>query len=155
MAGLPAKQHSLNLHNARETESPMTRKPFSPISSTDSSKSNATNILSDLNRKHNEMMMLPKTLTSNNNTPFSTPSKALSFVEVENRMPQAMASTPSAVSIPMQMAVTPLPMQKTTTSAALQTAIVPVDEEMEYSFEERRAGFVLPRPHLVNVMQQV
>lgn len=73
-------------------------------------------------------------------------------------MPQAMASTPSAVSIPMQMAVTPLPMQKTTTSAALQMAIVPaksVDEEMEYSFEERRAGFVLPRPHLVNVMQQV
>lgn len=162
LAGLPAKQHSLNLHNAREAESPMTRKPFSPISSTDSSKSNATNILSDLNRKHNEMM-LPKTLTSNNTTPFSTPSKALSFVEVENRMPQAMAaipvpSTPSAVSIPMQMAVTPLPMQKTTTSAALQMAIVPaksVDEEMEYSFEERRAGFVLPRPHLVNVMQQV
>lgn len=163
LAGLPAKQHSLSMQSGREIESPMMRKPFSPISSTDSSKSNATNILSDMNRKHNEM--LPKLLTSNNSTPFSTPSKMISAAEVENRMPQAMAipvpstpSTPSAVSIPMQMAMTPLPMQKALMSVPLQMAIVPaksVDEEIEYSFEERRAGFVLPRSHLVNVMQQV
>ncbi|KAH6828396.1 Microtubule associated protein family protein [Perilla frutescens var. hirtella] len=158
LAGLPAKQQSLSMQSGREIESPMTRKPFSPISSTDSSKSNATNILGDLNRKHNEM--LPKVLL----TPFSTPSKMNSSVaEVENRMPQATAipvpptpSTPSAVSsIPMQMAVTPLPMQKAAfvTPAPLQKS---VDEEIEYSFEERRAGFVLPpRSHLVNVMQQV
>lgn len=147
LAGLPVKQqHSLNLQNGREMESPMTRKPFSPISSTDSSKSNVTNILGDLNRNHNEM--LPKMLSINNSTPFSTPSKTISAVEVENRIP----STPSTLHIPMQMAVTP--MQKPITSAPLQltmTPAKPVEEEIEYSFEEKRAGFVLPRS-LVNLM---
>lgn len=161
LAGLPVKQHSLNLQNARDLESPMMRKPFSPISSTDSSKSNVTNILDDLNKKHNGM--LQKTLTSNS-TPFSTPSKMISMAEVENRTPQAMAipvpSTPSMVSIPMQMAITPASMQMAITPAPMQMAIIPapsaaksVDEEIEYSFEERRAGFVLPRSHLVNLMQ--
>ncbi|XP_057798404.1 65-kDa microtubule-associated protein 3 [Salvia miltiorrhiza] len=156
LAGLPVNKHSLNLLNGRETESPMTRKPFSPLSSTDSSRSNATNILGDLNWKHNEM--LPKMLTSNNSTPFSTPQKMISAAEVENRIPQGMAtpvpSTPSTLPIPMHLAITP--MQKPVTSAALQMAITPaksVDEEIEYSFEEKRAGFVLPRSHLVNLMQ--
>ncbi|KAI3458258.1 hypothetical protein Pfo_014921 [Paulownia fortunei] len=161
LAGLPVKQHSLNLQIAREVESPMMRKPFSPISSTDLSKSNVTNILEDLSKKHNEM--LQKTLTSNS-TPFSTPSKMISMAEVENRTPQAMAipvpSTPSTVSIPMQMAITPASMVTAITPAPMQMAIIPVpsaaksvNEEIEYSFEERRAGFVLPRSHLVNVMQ--
>ncbi|PIN05779.1 hypothetical protein CDL12_21677 [Handroanthus impetiginosus] len=161
LAGLPIKQHSLNLQNARELEMPMTRKPFSPISSTDSSKSNVTNILEDLNKKHE---MLQKTLTSNT-TPFSTPSKITSIPEVENRTPQAMAipipSTPSTVSIPMQMALTPAPTQATLTPGPKQMAIVPVPsaaakpvtEEIEYSFEERRAGFVLPRSHLMHATQ--
>lgn len=148
LAGLPVKQqHSLNLQNGREIESPVTRKPFSPISSTDSSKSNATNILGDLNRNHD---MLPKMLASNNSVPCSTPSKMISAIEVENRMP----STPSTLPIPMQMAMTP--MQKPLTSTPLQMAITPaksVEEEIEYSFEEKRAGFVLPRSHLVNLMQ--
>ncbi|XP_041989636.1 65-kDa microtubule-associated protein 3-like isoform X1 [Salvia splendens] len=156
LAGLPASQHSLNLLNGREIESSMTRKPFSPISSTDSSRSNATNILGDLKQKHNDMM--PKMLTSNNSTPFSTPSKMISAAEVENRMPQVMAtpvpSTPSTLSIPMHLALTP--MQNPLPSSTLQMAITPaksVNEEIEYSFEEKRARFVLPRSHLVNLMQ--
>ncbi|KAL2227160.1 65-kDa microtubule-associated protein 3 [Sesamum indicum] len=159
LAGLPINQHSLNLQNAREIESPIIRKPFSPISSTDSSKSSATNILEALNRKHNDM--LPKAITSDS-TPFSTPSKTMA--DVENRTPQAMAipvpSTPSTVSIPMQMAITPAPAQMSITPAPIQKALLPahtalksVDEEIEYSFEEKRAGFVLPRSHPINVMQ--
>ncbi|GFP88303.1 65-kda microtubule-associated protein 3 [Phtheirospermum japonicum] len=146
LAGLPFKQNSFNLQSAREIESPMLRKPFSPISSTDSSKPNVTNILGDLNKKHNDVFQ--KTLTSNNNTTlFSTPSKTIHMAtDIENRTPQAAAipivpSTPSTVSIPMQMALTPAPKH-----------ITPVDEEIEYSFEERRAGFVLPRSHSTDVM---
>ncbi|KAL0304173.1 UNVERIFIED_CONTAM: microtubule-associated protein 3 [Sesamum radiatum] len=152
LAGLPINQHSLNLQNAREIESPIIRKPFSPISSTDSSKSSATNILEALNRKHNDM--LPKAITSES-TPFSTPSKTVSMADVENRTPQAMAipvpSTPSTVSIPMQMAITPAPIQKALIPAP--TALKSVDEEIEYSFEEKRAGFLMPRTHPINVMQ--
>ncbi|KAL0299428.1 UNVERIFIED_CONTAM: microtubule-associated protein 3 [Sesamum radiatum] len=157
LAGLPINQHSFNLQNAREIESPIIRKPFSPISSTDSSKSSATNILEALNRKHNEM--LPKTITSDS-TPFSTPSKTVPIADVENRTPQAMAIIPSTISIPMQMAITPAPAQMPITPAPIQKALIPaptalksVDEEIEYSFEEKRAGFVLPRSHPINVMQ--
>ncbi|KAK6135291.1 hypothetical protein DH2020_030974 [Rehmannia glutinosa] len=157
LAGLPVQQHSLNLQFAREMESPMMRKPFSPISSTDSSRSNVTNILDDLNKKHNEMLH-KTTLTSNNSTPFTTPSKMISMTDVENRTPQAtpfpVPSTPSTVSIPMQMALTPAPKQTATTvPMQLANARKSVDEEIEYSFEERRAGFVVPRSRLVNAMQ--
>ena len=124
----------------------MVRKPFSPISSTDSSKSNATNILEDLSRKHNDM--LQKTLSSNNAS-FTTPSKIISAVEEENRTPKAktipVPATPATVSVPMQTAVTPA------LFAAPPCNSKPVDdipEEIEYSFEERRAGFVLPNSSL-------
>ncbi|CAA0809540.1 65-kDa microtubule-associated protein 3 [Striga hermonthica] len=177
IASLPIQQNSLNPphpHSARDLEPPMTRKPFSPISSTDSPKPNyVTNILEDLNKKHHDM--LQKTLSVNNTpSPFTTPSKTMipMAAEFENRTPQAMAmipvvpSTPSTVSIPMQVALTPAQMTTrvarqvaltTTTAAPVQMAIVPAaksaDEEIEYSFEERRAGFVLPRPHVTTLMR--
>ncbi|KAL7146470.1 hypothetical protein ABFS83_06G043000 [Erythranthe nasuta] len=158
LAGFPVKQHSQNMQNVRETESHMQRKPFSPISSTDSSKSNITNILEDLNKKHD---ILQKALATNTSTPYSTPSKMVSTVgaEVENRTPRAMSimsvpSTPSTVSIPMQMAITPaVPKHMAVVAAAPSAAVKTVDGEIEYSFEERRAGFVLPRSHLVNLLQ--
>ncbi|XP_060203445.1 65-kDa microtubule-associated protein 3 [Lycium barbarum] len=137
LAGLPLKK-------VGEIEKTMTRKPFSPISSTDSSKSNAANILEDLNRKHTEMAN--KMLPSSHNIPFSTPVKTVYTTEEENRTPIAkppipVPSTPLTVSAPMQTAMTPA-----------QYAVVPynsklvekIPEEIEYSFEERRLGFVLP-----------
>ncbi|KAL6580505.1 hypothetical protein OROMI_008529 [Orobanche minor] len=144
LAGFPGRQNSFNSpYVTRETDSSsMIRKPFSPISSTDSSMSNATNIFDDLNRKHNEM--LQKTLASSNNnnntTSFSTPpSKTMSTAEIENRTPQATPSTVCS-SIPMSMAIT-------TTPVVTKQMIVPAKsgagEEIEYSFEERRAGFVV------------
>ncbi|CAA2988902.1 65-kDa microtubule-associated protein 3-like [Olea europaea var. sylvestris] len=145
IAGLPLKPHSLNPTNAHEIELPIMRKPFSPISSTDSSKSKATNILEDLNTKHNEM--LQKTLTSNNTSPFTTPSKTISTMDEENRTPKTMAipmpSTPSTVSVPMLTAITPAPCVPKSME----------DEDIEYSFEERRAGFVLPKDHRKSLVQ--
>ncbi|XP_073021268.1 65-kDa microtubule-associated protein 3-like isoform X3 [Primulina eburnea] len=136
IAGLPLKLHPFEVLNACELESPITRKPFSPISSTDSSNSNATNMLEDLHKKHSEM--LQKTLLTSNNTQFSTPPKILATTREENRTPHTMPNpvppTPSTVSIPMQTGLTP----------ALKDKYI--GEEMEYSFEERRAGFILPRP---------
>ncbi|KAI3471067.1 hypothetical protein Pfo_027730 [Paulownia fortunei] len=161
MAGLPVKQHSLNSVNSREAELPMMRKPFSPISSMNSSKSNAANILEDMNKKHNEM--LHKTLIINK-THFTTPPKIIYSGEEENRTPKTPAitvpSTPSTVSVPMQTAMTPAPIQTAITPAPVQTAMIPalstiksVEEEIEYSFEERRARFVLPKSHLMTVIQ--
>ncbi|XP_051142490.1 65-kDa microtubule-associated protein 3-like [Andrographis paniculata] len=139
LAGFPVKQHSFNLESSREIDPPFTRKPFSPISSVDSSKSNAANILEDINKKQNDM--LQKTLLTQ---PFSTPSKPSTFptLDPENRTPQAMAaipipSTPSTVSHPMQMVLTP---------AKPPAPGIPIHDEIEYSFEERRAGFVVVPP---------
>lgn len=151
IAGLPVKKHSFSGVNAQEVESAMGRKPFSPISSTESSRSNiTTNLMEDRNKKHNET--LQKTIPSNNNTPFTTPSKMVSnaVVEEENKTPIKMgipvpSSTPSTVSVPMQTAMTPAAPHVVPYSAS---PIKEIPEEIEYSFEERRAGFVLPLTHL-------
>lgn len=147
IAGLPAsRKHSLS---EVEPSQPIFRKPFSPISSTESSKS----LLEDINRKHE---MLQKTFQSNNNTPFTTtttPSKiTLSASEDENRTPKTnmipmVPCTPSTVSVPMQTAITPAP--KNCLNQNKET--IP-EEIIEYSFEERRAGFVLPIAHLKTIV---
>lgn len=157
IAGLPVKKHSINGVNAQEVESAMGRKPFSPISSTESSKSNiTTNLMEDRNRKYNET--LQKTIPSSNNAPlFTPPSKMVSnaVVEEENRTPIKMGipvpSTPSTVSVPMQTVMTPAAPPRVVPYSA--SPIKQIAEEIEYSFEERRAGFVLPVTHLKTVVQ--
>ncbi|KAJ0538774.1 putative microtubule-associated protein, MAP65/Ase1/PRC1 [Helianthus annuus] len=146
IAGLPANRK----HSISETEPPQPqqifRTPFSPISSTESSKTNIS-LLEDLNRKHE---MLQKTFqTSNNNTPFTTPSKTLiiSATDDENRTPKTnmipmVPCTPSTISVPMQTAMTPA-----MGVDQIKKMMIP-EEIVEYSFEERRAGFVVPRTHL-------
>ncbi|XP_057774466.1 65-kDa microtubule-associated protein 3-like isoform X2 [Salvia miltiorrhiza] len=132
-AGITTKHHSSNLANAREAERRLMRKPFSPLFSATPSKSTAANVMEDLNRKHDELC---RKLLTINRTPPSITSRA----GQENITPQ---KTPSTVSIPMQTAITP---------ASIKTAaIARVEEELEYSFEERRARFVLPRAPLMNV----
>jgi protein regulator of cytokinesis 1 len=140
IAGLATKKHSFGAVNAREPQSPMLRQPFSPISSTVSSKSN---ILEEATTPHNDTFK--KTLQINDLS-FKTPSKTNNIADEENRrtpkaMPIPMPMTPSTVSVPMQTAMTP--------------AVNPVEtpEEIEYSFEERRAGFVLPNTHIKSVIQ--
>lgn len=113
-----------------ESSQPMFRKPFSPISSKESSKANVT----EVGRKHE---MTQKTF-QNNTTAYTTPSKTAIFgSEDENRTPKTnmIPILPSTPFTAMQTAMTP--------AAPLS---IPIKEEIvEYSFEERRAGFVLPR----------
>lgn len=73
-----------------------------------------------------------------NKTPVSTPTKYNSAGEEESRTPKnvpvLMPSTPSTVTVAMLTAITP------------STPCVPWGVgEIEYSFEERRAGFIIPK----------
>uniref|UniRef100_A0A5B7AE16 65-kDa microtubule-associated protein 3-like n=2 Tax=Davidia involucrata TaxID=16924 RepID=A0A5B7AE16_DAVIN len=127
--GLPVKQQS-NASNAHEIESPPIRKPLSPVSSTMLSNANTANI-QDQNGMQNGA--LQKALPSNK-TPVGTPTSNISAVD-ENKTPRTMPipvpTTPSTVSTAMQTAMTPA------------THCVPFGAEgIEYSFEERRAGFI-------------
>ncbi|KAG6383523.1 hypothetical protein SASPL_156720 [Salvia splendens] len=130
-AGVTTKQHSSNLSTALEAERQLMRKPFSPLSSANPSKTTAANVMEDLNRKHEELW---QKLVTINRTPPNIKLRA----EQENRTPQKTPTTapltPTAISIPMQTAATP---------ASIKTTSIPqVEEELEYSFEERRAHFV-------------
>ncbi|XP_042480216.1 65-kDa microtubule-associated protein 3-like [Macadamia integrifolia] len=138
--GLPVKQHSLNAA-AGEIETPMTRKPFSPVS-----KSNTTNLMEDMNKAQK--------IIPSNNMAMTTPSKLASLNNNEENMtPKAIMSvpvpsTPSTVSVPMQTAITPAP-----SSVLRANTLGEMAEVIEYSFEERRAGFILPQTHLKSIVQ--
>ncbi|PON59969.1 Microtubule-associated protein, MAP65/Ase1/PRC [Trema orientale] len=144
--------HRNHSFGAREVESPMKRRPFSPISSTASSKTNITNLSEDhLNIAHTDTVQ--KTLPANN-MPFTTPSKiTTSVADEENKTPRAMPipvpSTPLTVSVPMQTVMTPGP----PLIPYVSNIVEEISEETEYSFEERRAGFVLPKSHIKSMIQ--
>ncbi|CAI0555366.1 unnamed protein product [Linum tenue] len=132
IAGLPMKAQSFGTANGREPDPAMLlRKPFSPISTTKSSKAN---LLEEPARaahgcafKKNDQLFMTPSKTTTTTTAY--------LAEEENRTPRVLplsAMTPSTVSVPMQTAMTPSVVEET------------VAEEIEYSFEERRAGFVLP-----------
>ncbi|GAA0169973.1 non-motor microtubule binding protein [Lithospermum erythrorhizon] len=151
IAGLSVKKHSFN---AREVETPSMRKPFSPISSTDSSRSNATNILQELRRQHD---MLQKTLPSINT--FATPSKTISTtIEEENKTPRLMAnpipSTPSTISVPLfatPSKIMPTVEEEKKTPQSMAIPIPSTPSTVSVPMQTRRAGFVLPRTHITTV----
>ncbi|XP_043702226.1 65-kDa microtubule-associated protein 3-like [Telopea speciosissima] len=139
-AGLSVTQHSVNAANAGDVES-MLRKPFSPVSEV-----NTTNLMEDMNKAQK--------IFPSNNTAMTTPSKLASLPDEEENMtpkarPVPVPATPSTVSVPMQTAITPVP------SSVLFGANTMGEkpEEIEYSFEERRAGFILPQTHLKSTIQ--
>ncbi|XP_047328879.1 65-kDa microtubule-associated protein 3-like [Impatiens glandulifera] len=108
-------------NNNSKLDETISRKPFSPISS-------KANVIQDfMNRKQT--------------TTTTSPSKVM--------MIPAEPSTPSVVAVPMQTFMTPA--AATATAAAhplhfnLNPNRSPPLEEEEYSFEERRLGFMLPR----------
>ncbi|KAG4911045.1 hypothetical protein JHK87_057161 [Glycine soja] len=107
IAGAPVKKHSFGA-GTQIIESPLIRQPFSPISSNSvSSKANVANATDELS-KQNEKLQRTVSL---NNGPFTTPSKTVpTVVDEENRTPNIPApATPSTVSVPMNMAMTPVP----------------------------------------------
>ncbi|KAF7813304.1 65-kDa microtubule-associated protein 3-like [Senna tora] len=123
IAGVPVRKH---LFQNIEIESPLMRQPFSPISSTVSSRANMGNNAGYEGNTQSEK--LQKT-TALENVPFTTPSKTATTTE-ENRTPKA---------IPMNMAMTPAPPPPLSVPFGCDLVV----QEIEYSFEERRAGFVL------------
>ncbi|KAI4347450.1 hypothetical protein L6164_008263 [Bauhinia variegata] len=135
IAGVPMKKHSFGASGSvRDIESPVVRQPFSPISSTVSSRANMTSVTDNLQDEK-----LQKAIALNN-VPFNTPSKTATVVDEQNRTPKAMPipvpTTPSTISVPMNMTMTMTPAH----------ALVPFGDliqEIEYSFEERRAGFIV------------
>ncbi|CAN1827535.1 65-kDa microtubule-associated protein 3 [Linum perenne] len=140
--GFPVKAQSFG---GRDPDSAVLRKPFSPISSTASSKSNVLEVTTH----HGGDNAFKKTLLPiNNDLSYTTPTKTaaitpMTAADEENRTPKVLpmimpAITPSTASIPMQTAMTPAVVVPSSSAEEM------APEEIEYSFEERRAGFVLP-----------
>ncbi|KAI3815854.1 hypothetical protein L1987_15537 [Smallanthus sonchifolius] len=91
IAGLPAnRKHSIS--EVEPSQQPIFRPPFSPVSSTESSKSKITTLLEDINTRHQK--------TFQNTTPSKT---LMSAAEDENRNPKTnmIPVTPSG-SVPMR-----------------------------------------------------
>ncbi|KAE8675594.1 65-kDa microtubule-associated protein 3 [Hibiscus syriacus] len=142
IADIPVRKHSSGVINANGLESPLVREPFSPISSTVSSKANITNMVEDEGETVQKKLPVKDLLCN-------TPSKIVSLVDNENRTPKAMSMTAitpvSTVPVPMQMAMTPaalIPFSNTTTTTATK-AVQEIHQEIEQSFEERRFAFVI------------
>ncbi|RDX78761.1 65-kDa microtubule-associated protein 3, partial [Mucuna pruriens] len=147
IAGVPVKKYSFGA-GSQVTESPLTRQPFSPIASSNvSSKANMANA-TDEHLKQSEKLQKTAPL---NSVPFTTPSKTTTVVDEENRTPKAMPipvpATPSTVSVPMNMAMTPLPssvlknINLNSTPASVPYGGCDLVQEIEYSFEEKRLAF--------------
>lgn len=148
IAGLPVKNHSFN---GRENESPIVRRPFSPVSSAALKRpANNTNLLEDTHTETSQKMF----------PSFTTPSKVLtSVLDEENQTPCVrdeenptpmnkpipVPTTPSTVSVPMQTNLTPGPTLGGPFVGGVKRVEEVVHEEIEYSFEEKRAGFVIPK----------
>ncbi|XWS61043.1 hypothetical protein CRYUN_Cryun07bG0091800 [Craigia yunnanensis] len=146
IADIPVRKHSSSAVNTNELESPLVRKPFSPISSTVSSKANMTNMLEDNGET------LQKILPTTNDLCYATPLKTTSLVDEENRTPKTMRipvpSTPSTVSVPMQTAITPAPPIHFNTKPTEE-----IPEEIEQSYEERRLAFLLSKTQMTSLIQ--
>ncbi|XP_010536523.1 PREDICTED: 65-kDa microtubule-associated protein 3 isoform X2 [Tarenaya hassleriana] len=156
IAGIPTRKLSINSYD--QLQSPLVRKPFSPISTAVASKANIT---APPNPKINREPPLQKTLIppTNDNTPFTTPLKNSSktLLEEEKHTPKnvpviPVPCTPATVSVPMQTAVTPAPIPLHA-STPFPARLGEEPEEVEYSFEERRLGFVVQRTMADPVVQ--
>ncbi|XP_038881306.1 65-kDa microtubule-associated protein 3-like isoform X2 [Benincasa hispida] len=149
VTGLPVKKQSIGANAVEGGESPMVvRKPFAPIPTSStlfSNSTNSSNSLNDLGEKLQKLNMSSK-------TPIKTTSISEEDIKTPMKMPIPVPSTPSTVSVPMQTAMTPALLQPVDTTARISKDI---SEVIEYSFEERRAGFVLPKPLHIKSMIQV
>ncbi|KAG9440922.1 hypothetical protein H6P81_021087 [Aristolochia fimbriata] len=145
IAGLPVKKHAFSPFNSRDnTEG--SRKPFSPVSAVPS-KANMQNFQDEHTTHLNNLSNVVPSQLATVTKPLSTPTKLATLTDEENRTPKANVTpppiTPSTVSVPMQTAITPAP---STVSVLFKS---PERETLqEYSFEERRYGFVVPNSHM-------
>lgn len=141
ICGIQSMQHTCNASKGHDT----VRKPLSPVNSTFMSKSDTANI-QDQNTPKNSAS---QTTLAANKTPVASPAKAISAVDDDdkNKTPRTMPipppiTPPTTVTVSMQTVTTPV------------TPCVPCSgEDIEYSFEEKRAGFILPKSYLRSFLQ--
>ncbi|XVF33489.1 hypothetical protein REPUB_Repub17cG0172900 [Reevesia pubescens] len=135
--GRVVKKQPPSVAKVREIESPAVRKPLSPVSFAMKSKANILNFIEDQKKVQNGPRLNPGC-----KTPTSKPTL---IGDDENRTPKAMPipmpTTPSTVSAPMLMANTPA--TPATLGSYKVEKIVEQMQQVEYSFEEVRAGFFL------------
>ncbi|KAF3439975.1 hypothetical protein FNV43_RR18253 [Rhamnella rubrinervis] len=143
------KKHSSIAAKIDEIESPLVRKPFSPVSSRLSSKANIANFLEDQNRQQDSTMQ--RKLSSSDQKPLGTPSKFAIVDDDENGTPRTMPipvpSTPSTMPGMVLAAKTP-PTPRGSSGAC---PVDKSDEPVEYSFEELRSGFIQPKAYRYHV----
>ncbi|KAJ1407225.1 Microtubule associated protein [Sesbania bispinosa] len=137
--GHSMKKTTCNAEKEIEIQTPLTRKPLSPISSTVLSKANITNF-QDLRKMQNVTIQAKSQMLTG--TP---PSKPFNAGDEENRTPKNMGipvpTTP--LTVPMLTVTTPDP--HSVHSGSMAAAKTP--QLFEYSFEEVRAGFNLPKTY--------
>jgi protein regulator of cytokinesis 1 len=134
--GHSAEKHSSGSSKAHKNESLLIRKPLSPVSSQVLSKANIDNFLEDQKTIYTASSLV------------GTPSKPIAVGDEESRTPKTMpipvpTTPPTVLSVPMTTARTPA-----TPCLALCVDMAENNNQpTEYSFEEVRAGFILPKTY--------
>ncbi|TKY65604.1 65-kDa microtubule-associated protein 3 [Spatholobus suberectus] len=140
--GHSVKKTACNAEKGVEIQSSLTRKPLSPVSPSVLSKANISNFQEDLRKLQNvgtqAIQQKSQMLTE---TP---PSRLYIAGDEENMTPNNMTlpmPTTPLTSVPMLTATTPDSVYSAS-AAASKTS-----QSFDYSFEEVRAGFMLPKPY--------
>ncbi|KAH0943291.1 hypothetical protein HID58_002928 [Brassica napus] len=150
VAGLPSRKQSMD--PCEQLQSPLTRKPFSPISTTVvASKANIAT--------PQQLVPSSKSNAVNEISSFATPVKNNNIIKnLEEEKIMMMMQTPKNVA-----AMIPIPSTPATISVPMQTAPTPLNnnnnarflpekaEVIEYSFEERRLAFMLQSESPIHV----
>ncbi|XP_013606870.1 PREDICTED: 65-kDa microtubule-associated protein 3-like [Brassica oleracea var. oleracea] len=150
VAGLPSRKQSMN--PCEQLQSPLVRKPFSPISTTvvaskaniatpqqlvPNSKSNAVNEISSFATPVKNNNIIKKLEEEKMMMMMQTPKNVASMIPIP--------STPATISVPMQTAPTPLNNNNNARFLPEKAEVI------EYSFEERRLAFMLQSESPIHV----
>lgn len=137
------------MNPCEQLQSPLVRKPFSPISTTVvASKANIAT--------PQQLVPNSKSNAVNEMSSFATPVKNNIIKNLEEEKMMSMLQTPKNVA-----AMIPIPSTPATISVPMQTAPTPLNnyarllpektEVVEYSFEERRLAFMLQSESMIQV----
>ncbi|KAF3961873.1 hypothetical protein ACB098_06G194100 [Castanea mollissima] len=142
--GHSIRKHSHSVPKAHENQLFLIRKPLSPVYSQVLSKANSANFPEDEKTSHTMSSQKP---LPNSESLVRTPIKKIVVCDEENRTPKTMPipvpTTPSTVSAPMTTAMTPTSPCVSVGKHSFQNN----DQPIEYSFEEVRVGFTLPKTY--------
>lgn len=138
ISGHSVKKHPSSAGKALELDSPLIRKPLSPVLSEVSSKVNIANFQEGQKTQQKTNMQAAHLFSE---MPIMTPSKPVFVGDEENRTPKTMPIpvplTPKTMSVQMLTATTPA---TPFTSGAYK--VEKSGQPVEYSFEEVRASFI-------------